>query len=68
MPTIASIVGFEILDSRGHPTVAVRVGLDTGVSAMASVPSGASTGAYEAVEKRSVSFANHGYLIREWNI
>jgi len=52
MPTITSIVGFEILDSRGNPTIAVRVGLDNGISAMASVPSGASTGEHEAVERR----------------
>lgn len=52
MPTIRSVVAFEILDSRGTPTVAVRVCLDNGVSALASVPSGASTGTFEAVEKR----------------
>ncbi|MDY2942041.1 MAG: phosphopyruvate hydratase [Varibaculum sp.] len=42
----------EILDSRGNPTVEVEVGLDTDVMARASVPSGASTGAFEAVERR----------------
>src|SRR3954451_1022370 len=42
----------EILDSRGNPTVEVEVGLDSGVVARAAVPSGASTGAYEAIELR----------------
>jgi enolase len=42
----------EILDSRGNPTVEVDVGLDSGVVARAAVPSGASTGAYEAIELR----------------
>ena len=52
MPVITSLVGFEILDSRGNPTIAVRIALDNGITALASVPSGASTGAHEAVEKR----------------
>ena len=52
MPQIASIVGFEVLDSRGNPTVAVRVTLDNDITALAAVPSGASTGTHEAVEKR----------------
>ena len=42
----------EILDSRGNPTVEVEVVLDDGSSARAAVPSGASTGAFEAVELR----------------
>jgi enolase len=42
----------EILDSRGNPTVSVTVVLDSGISATASVPSGASTGAHEALELR----------------
>ena len=50
--TIASVRGREVLDSRGNPTVEAEVGLSNGISALASVPSGASTGAYEAVELR----------------
>ena len=42
----------EILDSRGHPTVAVEVTLEAGARALAAVPSGASTGAHEAHERR----------------
>lgn len=49
---IESICGREILDSRGNPTVEVEVGLIGGASGAAAVPSGASTGAYEAVELR----------------
>jgi len=49
---ISSIVAREILDSRGNPTVSATVSLDSGVSASAAVPSGASTGQYEAVELR----------------
>lgn len=49
---ITNIFGYEILDSRGNPTVAVRVTLDSGVSAKAFVPSGASTGEHEALEMR----------------
>ena len=50
--TIASIAAREILDSRGDPTVAVDVTLGGGARATAMVPSGASTGAHEAVELR----------------
>jgi enolase len=49
---IKSIKAREILDSRGNPTVACRVTLANGVSAEAMVPSGASTGAHEAIELR----------------
>jgi len=49
---IESVVGDEILDSRGNPTVAVTVTLSSGVTATATVPSGASTGEFEAVELR----------------
>lgn len=52
MSTIAALTGIEILDSRGNPTICVRVQLTNGVSAIAAVPSGASTGTHEAVEKR----------------
>ena len=52
MFTIEVIRGREILDSRGNPTVEVEVGLSGGAIARAAVPSGASTGAFEAVELR----------------
>jgi len=52
MSAIANITGREILDSRGNPTVEVEILLDSGVTARAAVPSGASTGAHEAVELR----------------
>ncbi len=52
MTAIVDIVAREILDSRGNPTVEVDVRLESGVLGRASVPSGASTGAYEAVELR----------------
>src|SRR6266545_4000868 len=52
MSTIASLHGREILDSRGNPTVEVEVALDDGTFSRAAVPSGASTGAFEAVELR----------------
>ena len=52
MSGIIGIVGREILDSRGNPTVEVEVTLDSGATGRAAVPSGASTGAFEAVEKR----------------
>jgi len=50
--TIEAIVAREILDSRGNPTVEVEIGLDDGTIARAAVPSGASTGAFEALELR----------------
>jgi enolase len=52
MTTIAEIHAREILDSRGNPTVEVDVTLEDGTLGRAAVPSGASTGAHEAVEKR----------------
>jgi enolase len=52
MATIEAIVAREILDSRGNPTVEVEVGLDDGSIGRAAVPSGASTGAFEALELR----------------
>ena len=52
MPTIEALAGREILDSRGNPTVEVEVLLDDGTVSRAAVPSGASTGQFEAVEKR----------------
>jgi len=52
MTGIADIIGREILDSRGNPTVEVDVFLEDGSLGRAGVPSGASTGAHEAIEKR----------------
>ena len=52
MSTIVEVVGREVLDSRGNPTVEVEVELLSGARGRASVPSGASTGAHEAVELR----------------
>ena len=52
MTEIIDIHAREILDSRGNPTVEVEVTLEDGSSGRAAVPSGASTGAHEAVEKR----------------
>ena len=49
---ISKVSGYEILDSRGNPTVAAEITLNDGRSSMAFVPSGASTGKYEAHEKR----------------
>src|SRR5580704_15426774 len=52
MTAIIDIIGREILDSRGNPTVEVDVELEDGSKGRAAVPSGASTGQYEAVELR----------------
>jgi enolase len=52
MSTIIDITAREILDSRGNPTIEVDVLLEDGAEGRAAVPSGASTGAHEAVEKR----------------
>src|SRR5947209_12236089 len=65
MTAIADIHGREILDSRGNPTVEVEVTLDTGVTGRAAVPSGASTGAHEAVEKRDGGPRFGGKGVRE---
>ncbi|MHB8466043.1 MAG: phosphopyruvate hydratase [Acidimicrobiales bacterium] len=52
MSAIEQVVGREVLDSRGNPTVEVEVGLESGAVGRAMVPSGASTGQFEAVELR----------------
>lgn len=52
MTAIIDVHARQILDSRGQPTVEVEVLLEDGSLGRAAVPSGASTGAYEAVEKR----------------
>ncbi|HEX5597456.1 MAG TPA: phosphopyruvate hydratase [Micromonosporaceae bacterium] len=59
MATIEGIVAREILDSRGNPTVEVEIGLDDGTIARAAVPSGASTGAFEAIELRDGDAARY---------
>lgn len=50
--TIDKVIGREVIDSRGNPTVEAEIGLSDGTYAKASVPSGASTGAFEALELR----------------
>ncbi len=60
MNTIIDIFAREILDSRGNPTVEVDVILEDGTIGRAAVPSGASTGAYEAVEKRDGDASRYG--------
>ena len=60
MSAIADIVAREILDSRGNPTVEADVVLDSGAMGRAAVPSGASTGAHEAVELRDNDKARFG--------
>lgn len=57
---ITALRGFEILDSRGRPTVEAEVTLAGGTTARASVPSGASTGRHEAVELRDGDLARYG--------
>ena len=52
MTSIIDVTAREILDSRGNPTVEVEVTLDGGYKGRAGVPSGASTGKFEAVELR----------------
>ena len=52
MSEIVDVKGRQILDSRGNPTISVKVSLESGVNGVACVPSGASTGEYEAYEKR----------------
>src|SRR5919109_677203 len=60
MSAIADIRGREILDSRGNPTVEVEVELENGAMGRAAVPSGASTGAHEAVELRDGDKKRYG--------
>jgi len=57
---IKDIKAMEILDSRGNPTVLATVILENGIKGMAAVPSGASTGTYEAVELRDNDKARFG--------
>ena len=60
MPTIRYCRGREILDSRGNPTILATVTLQDGTTASASVPSGASTGIYEAHERRDNDNSRYG--------
>jgi enolase len=60
MSTITDIHAREILDSRGNPTVEVEVTLEDGAQGRAAVPSGASTGAHEAVERRDGDRRRYG--------
>ncbi|MEP7054579.1 MAG: phosphopyruvate hydratase [Actinomycetota bacterium] len=60
MSSIEAIAAREILDSRGNPTIEVEVALEDGTMARAGVPSGASTGAYEALELRDGDKARYG--------
>ena len=60
MSAIIDIHAREILDSRGNPTVEVEVELETGAAGRAAVPSGASTGAFEAVELRDGDVERYG--------
>ncbi len=60
MTSISKIIGREILDSRGNPTVEAEVGLDNGISAHACAPSGASTGTREALELRDKDPERYG--------
>ena len=60
MIKIENVKGRQILDSRGNPTVEVDVVLSNGLVGSASVPSGASTGKYEAVELRDGFKFYHG--------
>ncbi|MEA5051932.1 MAG: phosphopyruvate hydratase [Propionicimonas sp.] len=60
MALIDSVDARQILDSRGNPTIEVQVVLDDGSEGLAAVPSGASTGAFEAVELRDGDEAHYG--------
>src|ERR1043165_7690474 len=65
MSIIEDVVGREILDSRGNPTVEVEVDLISGARGRMAVPSGASTGAYEAVELRGGGGPHGGKGVRK---
>ncbi|MBA2495891.1 MAG: phosphopyruvate hydratase [Acidimicrobiia bacterium] len=70
MSDIDHVIGREVLDSRGNPTVEVEVHLDSGASGRAMVPSGASTGQFEAVELRDGGdrFSGKGVTIAVANV
>ena len=60
MTLIETVVGRQILDSRGNPTVEVEIQLSGGAAGRAAVPSGASTGVHEAVELRDGDKSKYG--------
>ena len=60
MTKIKKVIAREILDSRGNPTIEAKIVLDNGISAKAAVPSGASTGIYEAYELRDGDKKRYG--------
>src|SRR5512139_2200379 len=60
MAKVVKIIGREILDSRGNPTVEAEVWLEDGSKGRAAVPSGASTGVHEALELRDGDKARYG--------
>ncbi|MCX7969678.1 MAG: phosphopyruvate hydratase, partial [Armatimonadetes bacterium] len=60
MAAIVAVKAREILDSRGNPTVEAEVLLDNGCKGWAAVPSGASTGEYEALELRDGDKSRYG--------
>ena len=64
MTTIIDIHAREILDRRGYPTLEVEVTLDSGIVGRATVPSGASTSAHEAVERHDGDSRYHGRGMR----
>ena len=70
MSVIKSVTSREILDSRGNPTIEVEVKLDNGSIGRAAVPSGASTGAFEAAELRDGGkrYLGKGVLIASKNV
>ena len=68
MPIITQIQAREVLDSRGNPTVEVEVFTESGAFGRAIVPSGASTGEYEAVELRDGDMERYlgiGLVVRQ---
>jgi enolase len=70
MSAITLVIGREVLDSRGNPTVEVEIGLESGATGRAIVPSGASTGQFEAVELRDGGdrYAGKGILQAVTNV
>ena len=70
MSSIVNVLGRQVIDSRGNPTVEAEVELETGVKGRAQVPSGASTGQFEAVELRDGGkwFGGKGVLTAVDNI
>ena len=63
MPKITKIVSRQVFDSRGNPTIESEVHLDNDKNASAIVPSGASTGTYEAFELRDIENKKYLYII-----